>query len=319
MGAERRASLLQAHPVLVAFAALALIAGPITSYAYPQFFSAMRWQTFAGGAFSSGLTGIVLLLVSVVRRQRMLDAKHWLVLLVLLLPQWLALPLTAPYIRSIAWLHETRWGVAFLLSLAAPLWLALLSALQIVSVEVPRVVVAASIAGIGAACLVIPIDAYSVSPNEAPVLLLELSLSILVVFTWAYAAPRLASAGTLATAGSFLLLSALGNAGFWVIFERGSRQAVDWREVVGPLLVEGAVTACSWWLWFWLLERMTLAAFSMRALAAWTATMVPGFVLFGFLSWRIDAGLAIAVAAILVALRARSAEEQPMALGLRDT
>jgi hypothetical protein len=57
----------------------------------------------------------------------------------------------------------------------------------------------------------------------------------------------------------------------------------------------------------------------MRALAMWTATMVPGFVLFGFLSWRIDAGLAIAVAAILVALRARSAEEQPLALGLGDS
>jgi hypothetical protein len=39
-------------------------------------------------------------------------------------------------------------------------------------------------------------------------------------------------------------------------------------------------------------------------------------VLFGFMSWRIDVALAIAVAAIVVALRARVADEQPLALGL---
>lgn len=319
MDAETPARLPQTGAVLVAFAALAILAGPISSYAYPLFFSAMHWQPLAGGALSSAFAGIVLLLLSITRRQPRLRARQWLALLVLLLPQWIALPLTAPYIRSIPWLHGTGWGVAFLLSLAAPLWLALLSALQLVSVEVPRVVIAAAIAGIGAVSLTLPLDAFLVAPNQAPMLLLQLSLSISVVFTWSYAAPRLASAGTLATAGSFLMITALGNAGFWILFERGSVRQLDWREVALPMLVEAVVVACSWCLWFWLLQRMTLAAFSMRPLAIWTATMLPGFVLFGFLSWRIDIALAIAVVAIVVALRARSEEEQPIALGLRSS
>jgi hypothetical protein len=81
-------------------------------------------------------------------------------------------------------------------------------------------------------------------------------------------------------------------------------------------MVEVSVSAGLWWLWFWLLERMTLAAFSMGSLATWTAFVLPGFVLFGFMSWRVDVALALAAAAIVVALRARVAEEQPVALGL---
>jgi hypothetical protein len=91
---------------------------------------------------------------------------------------------------------------------------------------------------------------------------------------------------------------------------------LDSHEVWAPLLVEAAVVACSCWLWFWLLQRMTLAAFSMRPLAAWTAAMIPGFVYAGFLEWRIDAALVIALVAIVVALRARATEEQSVALGL---
>jgi hypothetical protein len=61
---------------------------------------------------------------------------------------------------------------------------------------------------------------------------------------------------------------------------------------------------------------MTLAAFGMRTLAAWTATVAPGFVLMGFSEWRIDAAFVIALVAIVFSLRARVAEEQPVALGL---
>jgi hypothetical protein len=39
----------------------------------------------------------------------------------------------------------------------------------------------------------------------------------------------------------------------------------------------------------------------------------------GFAEWRMDVAVAIAVAAIVVALRARTAEEQPTALGLDTT
>jgi hypothetical protein len=249
----------------------------------------------------------------------MLQARHWLVLLVLLLPQWLGVAMTAPAIRSFAWLHEAPWGVAFLLSLAAPLWLALLSALQIVSVPVPRAVVGATLAGIAAVCLVLPTEAYSLTPKQAPVLLLQLLLNILVVFTWTYAAPRLGEVGALASAGSYLLLSALGSAGQSLLFERSAWPAAEWRGLAIPLLVQAILVACLWSLWFWLLERMTLSAFGMRALATWTASILPGFVLLGFLRWRVDVALAIAVAAIVIALRARVGEEQPTALGLNTT
>ena len=44
--------------------------------------------------------------------------------------------------------------------------------------------------------------------------------------------------------------------------------------------------------------------------------MVPQFAMDGFQNWRADVALAIAVGAIVVALRARVVDEQPMALGL---
>ena len=308
----------QSLTVLVAFVALAALAGPIRSYAAAPFDSAIHFQMLAGAALSGFLAGFALLALSAVRREGMRGGKRWLALLALLLPQWFALLLTPPYVRSIPWLHETRWGVVFLLTLAAPLWLGLLAALGWVKTEVPRAVAGAAIAGIGAVYLVIPVDASRVAPNQVPVLALQLLLSIAVVASWAYATPRLAGAGALAVAGWFLLLSAFGDVGFAMLFERSSWQPVSVREIVLPLLVEAAVTAASCWLWFWLLQRMTLAAFAMRALAAWTATVLPGFVLFGFRNWRIDAALVTSVAAIAVALRARVAEEQPLALGLHS-
>jgi len=100
------------------------------------------------------------------------------------------------------------------------------------------------------------------------------------------------------------------------VFERGAWQPIEWREMAIQLLVQAAVTACLWSLWFWLLERMPLAAFGMRALAVWAASIIPGFMLLGFMNWRVDVALAIAVAALVVALRARVADEQPTALGL---
>jgi hypothetical protein len=306
-------------PVLAAFAALAVLAGPVRSYTSSAFASAMELQTLAGGSLSAGLAGIALLLFGGMRRESKLRGEQWLALLVLLLPQWLGIPLTAPYVRAIPWLHETRWGVAFLMSVAAPLWLGLLASLERVSEAVPRAVVGAGIAGIGAVCLAIPGDSYNLAANQTPVLGMQLLLNVAMVFTWAYAAPRLAGAGTFVSAGTFLLLSALGDAGLGLVFERSAWQPVDRHQVWLPLLMEAAVVGCSWWLWFWLLQRMTLAAFSMRSLAAWVATLIPAFAFGGFLNWRIDGAVTIALAAIVIALRARVAEEQPMALGLNDT
>jgi len=304
--------------VWLGFAALALLAGPVRSFTTDAFATAMGLQTLAGGALSGLLVGVVLLLFSVARRERMPGRTQWIALFVLLLPQWLAVPLTAPYVSSIPGLHDVRWGVLLTLALAAPLWLGLLSSMEWISVEVPRAAIGAAIAGIGAVYLVIPAESYHLAWDQAPVLAIQLLLSIAVVWSWAYAAPRLADAGTSIVAASFLLLNALGSAGFSLLYERSAWQPVDWSGVLAPLLMEAAVVACSCWLWFWLLQRMTLAGFSMRALAAWVAGLIPGFVMFGFLQWREDAALAIALAAIVVALRARVAEEQPTALGLNS-
>jgi hypothetical protein len=259
-----------------------------------------------------------MLSISLARRERMLKGKQWLALVVLLLPQCLALVLNPSLGRSIPWLRDTSWGVALLLSVAAPLWLGLLSALELIPLEVPRLMAGAGIAGVGAVCLTIPVYAYRVFPNQAVALMVHLVVNILVVFTWTYARPRLVGAGTLAVAGWFLLLSALRDAGFGLLSRQGSWTPADWREIAVPPLVEVVVSACLWSLWFWLLERMTLAAFSMGSLAMWTASMLPGFVRFGFISWRIDLALVISVSAIVVSLRARIADEQPMVLGLRD-
>jgi hypothetical protein len=304
--------------VWLCFVVLALLAGPVRGFTADTFATAMGLQTLAGGALSGLLAGVVLLLFSVARRERSPGRRQWLALLALLVPQWLAIPLSAPYVSSIPALHEVRWGVLLTLALAAPLWLGLLSSMEWISVEVPRAAIGAAIAGIGAVYLVIPADSYKLAWNQTPVLAIQLLLSIAVVWSWAYAAPRLADAGTSIVAASFLFLNALGSAGFSLLYERSAWQPVDWGGVRVPLLMEAAVVACSCWLWFWLLERMALAAFSMRALAVWTAALIPGFVMFGFLQWRQDAALAIALAAIAVALRARVAEEQPTALGLNS-
>lgn len=304
--------------VWLGFVALALLAGPVRTFTTNAFATAMSLQTLAGGALSGLVAGIVLLLISVARRERMPDRSQGSALLVLLLPQWLAVPLTAPFVNSIPGLHEVRWGVLLTLALAAPLWLGLLSSMEWISVEVPRAAIGASIAGIGAVYLVIPADSYHLEWNQAPVLAIQLLLSIAIVWSWAYAAPRLAGAGTSIVAGSFLLLSTLGDAGLSLLYERSAWQPVDWTGVPVPLLMEAGVVACSCWLWFWLLQRMTLAGFSMRALAAWVAGLIPAFVMFGFLEWREDAALAIALAALAVALRARVAEELPTALGLNS-
>jgi len=307
-----------ARGIVLAFIALALLRGIVLTYTSQPLYFAMHWQMLADGALSALFGGIFLLLASVARREHHLSAPQWLVLFVLLVPQWLAILLGPPYVQFIPWLHQTRSGMTFLLLMAAPLWLGLLSALRLVSVEVPRSVVAAGIAGIGTVCLVVPVEAYTVRSNQIPVLLMHLLLNIVIVFTWAYACPRLASAGTLAIAGSYLLLSAIGGAAFSFLLERHAWQPIDWHEVIVPLLIQTAVTAGSLWLWFWLLERMMLPAFTMYLLAAWAASLIRDIAYGSFLLWRVDAALVIAVAAITVALRARVSDEQPVVLGLHS-
>jgi len=142
-----------------------------------------------------------------------------------------------------------------------------------------------------------------------------LLLGILAVFSWAYARPHLAATSTAAAAGCFLLLNALG-AMATIPFLTAAPAQLDWQQAALPLVLAALLNLATWWLWFWLLERMTLAAFGMRALATWAAAIVPGFVLVSLTNWRNDAAFVIAIAALVAALRARTADEQPLALGL---
>jgi len=303
--------------VLVAFIALAVLAGPVTSFVLGPGEIGSDYLGPAGAAVASGAAGATLLGAAALRRERLPRASQWIAMLALLAPQWLEGLLALPGIRGLSALHGTPWGVAFLVALAAPLWLALLSALQAIRDEVPRAVSGASIAGMGAVCLMVPGSAYTVTPKEIPVAVVQVLLGVLTVFSWSYAKPRLAASGTFAVAGCFALLTALGSVAM-LPFTPSMPAPLEWREAMLPLLLAALRNAVMWWLWFWLLQRMTLAAFGMRALAAWTAAIAPGFLVFGFLSWRADVAVGISLCALVVALRARAADEQPLALGLES-
>jgi len=299
----------------LAFISLAVFAGPLTGYLAGTLLPAIGVGAFTGGALSSVVAGVVLIALSVSHRQRILGAQQWLALFLLLIPQWCSIALS-PLITPLPWLHGMRWGVSLLLSLGAPLWLALLSALDLVRVEVPRSIVAAAIAGIGAVCLVVPVDAYSLTWSQVPMLVLQALLGIAAVASWVFARERLQGAPPECAAGCYLLLSAVCNAVFALLFEREVWPSLEWRQMIAPLALQAVVVACSWVLWFWLLQRITLGAFGMRALGAWIVSVVPGFAVFGFREWRADVAVVVALIAVVVSLRAAPAEEQPVALGL---
>ncbi len=302
--------------VVLAFTALAIIESACGTYTFHPFYLAMHRQALLFAVPSALLAGAVLLGAALARRQRFPRPPQWLLLLMLLLPQWLSLPLDPPYAASIPWLTPTRWGTTFLLMIAAPLWLALLVALRLVSKEVPRATAAAAIAGIGAVCLVFPLETYSVAPREVPVLLLHILFNSAALFACAYAAPRLNVAATYTLAGSYLLLSGISGALYALLPGQLPSEAINLREAAIPFLAQTVVTAGAVWLWFWLLERMPLAAFCMLPLAAWTASTFRNFLFAGFLDWRLDIALVIAATAVTVALHARVADEQPVELNL---
>jgi hypothetical protein len=296
--------------VYLGFAALAVLAGPVSGYAMGGMLAATQFQVFLAVGMAGLLAGSVLLGYAVARRDCPQGARPWTALLLLLVPLWCTIPFTSVTHPS-SRLHPLGWGTALLLSLAAPLWLALVAALDLVEVKVPRGVVAAAIVGIGAVCLVIPTNTYRMAWNQLPTLVLQVLLGIATVASWVIARPRLEGWPVEWAAGGYLLMSALGDLFFAVLYQRTSWQPVDWHALMLPLLCDAAVLVVMWWLWFWLLQRMTLAAFGMRALAAWTVSVALGVGFAGFRDWRIDAALVIAVGAIVVALRARETEEEP--------
>jgi len=304
--------------VYLAFVVLAVLAGPVDQSVSTWFFSASPLPSFYSLAVASAAAGLALGLIAAVRRDRMPSWSEWAALVVLIAPQLCLVPF-GPTAVLPSWLHGIGWGTALLLSLAAPLWLALLSAANIMQIEIPRATIAAAIVGIGAVFLTLPVDATTVHWLQLPALLLNLLLGIAVAASWAFARPRLRECEVASAAAAYLGLSAAGYLIFAFVYEPGSWRSTGWHMAPSALLAELATLVVSWCLWFWLLKNLTLGAFSMRMLANCAATLLPGFAFFGIAQWRMDAAFVISCIAIAVALRSTPAGEQPLSLGLANS
>lgn len=301
----------------LAFVVLALLAGPIDQSISSAFLNGSPLPAFHSLAIASLIAAVVLGLFAAARRTAWPSRAESLALLALIVPQWLFVFLGSNTTSFLA-LH-LGWGTALLFSLAAPLWLGLLSASDVVELQVPRATVAAAIVGIGAVFLSLPVDATAVTLRQVPAVVLNALMGIAVVGSWIYARPRLIACPIPSAAAMYLALSAFGYAVFALIYERDGWHAPDLQISWVTLLPETAVIVVSWCLWFWLLQNLSLAAFSMRMLANCAAALLPGFLSFGVGQWRMDASFVISCIAVGVALRATSAEEQAQSLGLTNS
>lgn len=301
----------------LAFVALALLAGPIDQSISSAFLNGSPLPAFHSLAIASLLAAGVLGLFAGARRAGLPSRTEILALLVLAVPQWV-LVFFGPNTTFFAALH-VGWGTALLLSLAAPLWLGLLAATDLVELEVPRVTIAAAIIGIGAVFLSLPVESTGITLRQVPAALLNALLGIAIVVSWIYARPRLIACPISSAAAIYLAFSAFGYAVFALIYERDGWHASNTHIFWVTLLPEIAVLIVSWCLWFWLLQKLSLAAFSMRMLANCAAALLPGFLSFGIGQWRLDASFVISCIAVGVALRATPAEEQAQSLGLADS
>ena len=301
----------------LAFIALAFLAGPIDQSISSAFLNGSSLPTFHSLAIASLLAAIVLGLFATARRAGLPSRTELLALLVLAVPQWL-LVIFGPNSTSFAPLH-LGWGTALLLSLAAPLWLGLLTAIGLVELGVPRATIATAIVGVGAVFLSLPVDATNVTLRQLPAVLLDCLIGIAIVGSWTFARPRLMGSPIATAAAIYLALSAFGYTVFASIYERDAWRDPTMQVAWATLLPEIAVLIVSWCLWFWLLQNLSLAAFSMRMLANCAAALLPGFLSFGVGQWRMDASFVISCIAVAVALRATPAEEQPQSLGLAES
>jgi hypothetical protein len=292
----------------VAFVVLALIAGPIDQFVSSAFLAGAAQSAALG--FASFCAALVLAVLATFCRHRAPHRSEWIALLVLALPQWFLLGAGN---TSVPALH-LGWGTQLLLSLAAPLWLGLLSASGAARIEVPRAVIAAAIAGMGAVCLSLPVDVTAIGWGDAPALLLNALLGVAVVASWVYARPRLAGCPAVSAAAAYLGLSSVGYVLYALLYQHDRLHVAELG--LATLLAEIATLAVAWVLWFWLLRRLSLAGFSVRMLASYAATLLFGFFYFGLTQWRMDAAFVISCIAVIVALRATPAGEQPLSLGL---
>lgn len=290
----------------VAFVALALLQG------WPgrgsSLAAALHGQTFAAQAISSAFAACLLLGIALLRGTKLPD-RHQTGAIVLLIwvPMLTTLLITSSGEQRPAWFAPSPWGLRLLAALAAPLWLALLSGLQLSKAVVPRVLSGATIAALAGACLLLPGPSMTLrSTRDIPATMLTIVASIATVWTWSYASHRLQRLSVVLSASAACFIAGLTSATLSVLLERPHWQHVAADEVLMPLCIETLLfTLPIAVLWYWLLRAMPLPAFSMQAIAAWFVPSLSGFFFFGFRAWRVDAAFLLGVGALVVGLRAR--------------
>lgn len=302
---------------------LAVLAGWVVARHFAitdDLYGAMGWQIFFAEALLAGCVGVLVLGWAVARRQTRLGRRQWAALLLLSAVSASGGLLWAPYVDRLLGLGSARGAQPMMALLMAPLWLALLGALRLVPEQTPRRTVGAALAGLAGYCLLLPSDQMSVRVAEWPVLLLVLMQAIGLVWTWSFARQALAGFPLAMVVGCAMVCVVLVNATLgWVarpLVDMQQPQAIAWPMVRKALPVavldRGVATIC----WYWLLERMELAAFSMQALLMMLSWMLIGLIPFGLLSWRSDVALVLMGGAVWVALRARPEDEEPVRLGV---
>ncbi|GAC1419778.1 MAG: hypothetical protein NVSMB62_12930 [Acidobacteriaceae bacterium] len=300
----------------LALAALAVLLGPVRFSLGQQVVVATQGQITIAPALVGIFAGVVLVGLGLAGHQPTFRGPQRLAIVALLLPPFADHLLHNPSLSTITWLRLPPGGDALLLTLAAPLWLGLLVALQAARAEVPRITIAAAIAAIGAACLTVPLDAYTVAATQIVMLIVQLALLIATVWSWYFARERLNPTNFALTAGVFLLLQTAILQAPTLLTQKSELQPIDWRHAVIPVLLQALATAAAMLLWFWLLTRMTPAAFTLHPLALWIASTATAIALFGLTNWREDTALAVALAALIAGLRAHPSEEHPITLEL---
>ena len=278
---------------------------------------AMHSQRFAATCLSDGIASVILLGWTLARGHKLPGRRGWLALLLLISVSLAGLGLWRPYVDEVFHLHYAKAVQQELILIAGPLWLALLGALRWVPETTPRRTVGAVLAGVAAITLLLKENDLTLVAASVPVLVLTAIQAIAVVWTWSYAKRSLARVRADTAAACGLLLSATLNGTISLVAERPQWQPVDWRSAAISLAYGIIVAVVAGVLWYWLLQRMELAAFTMQTLAVSLSGLLLQFVLFGFLSWRLDLALALGGGALVVALRALPEDDEPVLLHVR--
>ena len=270
------------------------------------------WQR----ALADGIAGALLLAWGLGRGGRAPRGEGWWALVALGVLAVAETLLWRPYVDGVLHVHYLRAPVQSMVLLAAPMWLALLGAARWVPDAVPRKTVGAAIAAVAGYCLLLKANELSLRLEEVPALVLTVIWAMALVWAWSFARRTLAGCAVPVAAGCGLLVSAAVHALATLCLPKDGAQGVSWAEMWVPMggavLLAGAAAV----LWFSLLQRMELAAFSMQQVVLLTGGLLVQFVLFGFLSWRLDVAVALCVGAIWTAMEARAEDEEPVRLGV---